>query len=125
MFQKLIFAGNLGGDPTMRILENGTEFCNFSVADTRKYKTQTGEDKSETTWFKVVVYGKQAAACNEYLKKGSSVIVEGRLIPDENGGPKVWKDKQEQSRASFDVRADSVRFLGGKPKEEQSAEETF
>ena len=72
----------------------------------------------ETTWFRVSVWGKQAESCNQYLAKGKQVLVEGRLIADEKGGPRVYESKGE-TRASFEINADTVRFLS--PRDEGPA----
>ena len=80
----------------------------------RKYTTADGQQKEETVWFRVSVWGKQAEPCNQYLSKGRKVLVEGTLVPDENGGPRVWTDKEGKPRASFEVRATTVRFLDSK-----------
>lgn len=121
MFQRLIIIGNLGRDPELRFTQDGNPVTTLSVATSRKYK-----DKDETTWFRVIVYGKQAESCNQYLTKGSKVLVEGRLIPDANGGPKVYQKKDGTWGASYDVTADSVRFLSskadGKSEEPESAD---
>ena len=81
MYQKLIIIGNLGRDPEMRYTPDGKAVTTFSVATSRKYN-----EKEETTWFRVSVWGKQAESCNQYLTKGSKVLVEGRLRPDANTG---------------------------------------
>ena len=106
MYQKLIFIGNLGSNPEMRFTPNGDPVTSFSVATSRKYG---GTD--ETTWFRVSVWGKQAESCNTYLSKGSKVLVEGRLRPDSNGSPRTFQRKDGTWAASFEVTADSVRFL--------------
>lgn len=111
MFQTLIICGNLGRDPEMRYLPNGNPVTSFSVATSRSYKGSNGEKVTETTWFQVSVFGKQAESCNKYLKKGSKVIVEGRLQADKNGGPRIWNDKSGEARASFEVVAGDVKFL--------------
>ena len=74
MYQKIIIVGNLGRDPEMRFTPEGNPVTSFSVAASRRYK-----DKDETTWFRVTVWGKQAETANQYLQKGSKVLVEGRL----------------------------------------------
>lgn len=113
MFHKVILVGNLGRDPEMRYTPSGTPVTTLSVATNRTY-TANGQPVKETAWFRVSVWGKQAEACNEYLKKGRTVLVEGRLNPDkESGGPRVWTGQDGQARASFEVTADTVRFLGG------------
>ncbi len=88
MYQTVIIVGHLGRDPEMRYLPNGQAVTSFSIASGRKYTGSDGQLVDETTWFRISVFGKQAEACNQYLKKGSSVLVEGRLKPDPaTGGP--------------------------------------
>ena len=81
---------------------------------------------SETTWFRVTAWRRLAEICNEYLKKGRQVYVEGRMIVDENGGPRVWTGQDGQPRVSLEVNASSVLFLGnggnGASEEEAPAE---
>ena len=108
MYQKLIFIGNLGSNPEMRFTPSGDPVTQFSVATSRKYG---GTD--ETTWFRVSVWGKQAESCNTYLSKGSRVLVEGRLKAE----PNVFQRKDGTWGASYDVTAETVRFLT--PKGEQ------
>jgi len=114
MYQKIIIVGNLGGDPEMRYLDSGTAVTNFSVATNRKWRDGQGEQKDETVWFRVSVWGKMAEVCNQYLSKGRQVMVEGRLRPDENGGPRIWTDQSGQPRASYEMSAFEVKFLGGR-----------
>jgi single-strand DNA-binding protein len=114
MYQRLVLVGNLGRDPEMRYTPNGTAVTSLSVATSRKYTTADGQQKEETVWFRVSVWGKQAEPCNQYLSKGRKVLVEGTLVPDENGGPRIWTDKEGKPRASFEVRANTVRFLDSK-----------
>ena len=114
MYQKITLVGNLGRDPELRYLQNGTPVTNLSVATNNTYNNQQGEQVKETTWFRVSVFGKQAESCSQYLTKGKSVLVEGRLKPDPTtGGPKMWTGNDGTSRASYDVTATTVRFLGG------------
>ena len=105
MYQKLIIIGNLGSNPEMRFTPNGDPVTTFSVATSRKY----GE-KDETTWFRVSVWGKQAETCNQYLHKGSKVLVEGRLKAE----PPVFQKKDGTWASSYEVTAENVRFLSGK-----------
>jgi single-strand DNA-binding protein len=114
MYQRLVLVGNLGRDPEMRYTPQGTPVTTFSVATSRKYTTADGQQKEETAWFRVQVWGKQGETVNQYLTKGSKVLVEGTLIPDENGGPRVWTGQDGKARASFEVRAQTVRFLSSK-----------
>lgn len=112
MYQKLIIVGNLGKDPEMRYAPNGDAVTSFSVATSRKYTDKSGQKVEETTWFRVSVWGKQAETCNQYLKKGSKVLVEGRLIADKaTGGPKIWTRQDGTAGSSFEITAESVRFL--------------
>lgn len=112
MFQTVVLVGNLGRDPEMRYTPNGTPVTSFSVATSRKYTGSDGQTKEETLWFRISVWGKQAETCNQYLSKGRQVLVEGSLVGDENGGPRVWVGQDGKPRASFEVRAQTVRFLG-------------
>lgn len=114
MYQKIIIAGNLGKDPEMRYAPSGDAVTSFSVATSNKYTDKSGQKVDETTWFRVSVWGKQAETCNQYLKKGKGVLVEGRLIADKaTGSPKIWTRQDGTSGASFEIRAENVRFLGG------------
>ena len=110
MYQKLIIVGNLGREPELRFSDKAEAVCTFSVAVGRKVK---GED--QTAWYRVTVWGNQAEPCSKYLTKGSKVLVEGQLQFDKaTGGPRVWEDKDGNSRASFEVFASQVVFLNSK-----------
>jgi single-strand DNA-binding protein len=109
MYQKLIIIGNLGSDPEMKLLPDGKAVTSFSVATSRKFS-----DKDETTWFRVSVWGKQAESCNQYLHKGSKVLVEGRLRGGEDGSPRTFTRKDGSTGASYEVVAESVKFLSGR-----------
>lgn len=114
MYQSLTIIGNLGRDPEMRYTPSGQAVTSFSVATSRTFTTQGGEQSKETVWFRVSAWGKTAEACKTYLHKGSKVLVVGRLTPDkETGNPRVYKNKEETYSASFDVTAQEVKFLGG------------
>jgi single-strand DNA-binding protein len=119
MYQRLVIVGNLGGDPEMRYTPDGTPVTNFSVATNRKWNNPDGSQGEETVWFRVTVWLKQAETCNQYLSKGRQVLVEGRLTPDKTtGGPRVWTGNDGKPRASFEMTADTVRFLSGGPRGE-------
>lgn len=121
MYQKIQIIGNLGRDPEMRMTDSGQSVTSFSVATTNQYTSKSGELVKETTWFRVSAWGKQAEVCNTYLKKGSKVFVEGRLSSDKStGGPRVFTKQDGTSSASFEITADTVRFLS--PKTEQQTE---
>jgi single-strand DNA-binding protein len=121
MYQKIVLVGNLGRDPEMRYTPGGTAVTNLSVATNRVYTNSSGEQIKETAWFRVSVWGKQAEACQEYLRKGRQVLVEGRLSPDENGNPRVWTRQDGTPAASYEVNAVTVRFLGGRAEGAGSA----
>ncbi|MCC6955315.1 MAG: single-stranded DNA-binding protein [Anaerolineales bacterium] len=113
MFHTIIIVGNLGRDPEMRYMPNGNPVTTMNIATSHKYTGSDGQLVDETTWFRVSVFGKQAESCNQYLKKGRSVLVEGRLKPDlATGGPRVWTRQDGTPGASFEVTASTVRFLG-------------
>lgn len=119
MFQTIILAGNLGRDPEMRYTPSGQPVTSFSVATNRQWTNNNGEIVKETVWFRVSVWGKMAEICNQYLKKGSKVLVEGRLTADPaTGGPRIWTGQDGQPRASFEVSAQTVRFLSSRAEVE-------
>lgn len=119
MFQTLILIGNLGKDPEMRYTPSGQPVTSFSVATNRQYTNNSGETVKETIWFRVSVWGKMAETCNQYLKKGSKVLVEGRLTADAaTGGPRIWNSQDGSPRASFEVNAQTVRFLSSRGETE-------
>ena len=114
-FHTIIIVGNLGKDPVMRYATNGNAVTEMNVASNRQYTDSAGQKVKETTWFKVSVWGKQAESCNTYLKKGSSVLVEGELRPDkETGNPKVFQKSDGSTGASYEVTSKTVKFLNGK-----------
>lgn len=113
MYQRLVIVGNLGQDPEMRYTSDGTPVTNFSIATNRRWTASDGSQGEETVWFRVTVWRRMAEVCNEYLEKGRQVLVEGRLNSDpETGGPRVWTGRDGQPRASFEVTAQTVKFLG-------------
>ena len=116
MYQKVIIIGNLGRDPEMRYMPDGTAVTNFSMATNRRWTDRnTGQPVDETTWFRVSVWGRQAETANQYLSQGRRVLVEGVLPPDRaTGGPRTYTRNDGTVGASFELRADNVRFLGGR-----------
>ncbi len=120
MYQKLIIIGNLVRDPEMRYTADGKAVTTFSMATNRKYN-----DKEETTWFRVNVWGKQAESSNQYLTKGSKVLVEGRLRPDSNtGNPQVFQKKDGSWGSSYEVSAEVVRFLSSRGESSSESSDT-
>lgn len=112
MYAKLTLVGNLGRDPEMRYMPDGTAVTNLNVATNRRWTDAHGQPAEETTWFRVSVWNKQAEACNQYLRKGSKVLVEGRLRPDpQTGSPRIWTSQNGNVGASYEVTADRIVFL--------------
>ncbi len=112
MFHTIIIVGNVGRDPEMRYTPSGQAVTSFSVATSRQYNNQQGQQVKETIWFRVSAWGKQAEVVSQYLKKGSKVLVEGRLNADPNtGGPRTFQRQDGTTGTSFEVTAQTVRFL--------------
>lgn len=115
MYQSLTIVGNVGKDPEMRYTPTGQAVTSFSVATNRQYTGSNGEQVKETIWFRVSTWGKLAETCNQYVKKGSKVLVEGRLTADKaTGGPRIWTKQDGSAGASFEVTANTVRFLSSR-----------
>lgn len=105
MFHQITLAGHLGRDPEMRFTPDGTPVTNLSVA----VKMQDG-----TCWMKVTCWGKLAETTNEYLRKGSAVLIVGKLRPaPDRMEPRTWQDNNGNCRASYEITAREVRFLSG------------
>jgi len=111
---KVFLMGNLTRDPELRYVPSGSAVVNFSVAVNRTYKDNAGERKEDTSFLRVVVWGKMAEICGEYLTKGRQVLVEGRLKS------RTWETPEGQKRNAVDVVATSVQFLGSRDKNQQS-----
>ncbi len=106
---KVIIVGNLGRDPEVRYTPNGSAVCNVSVATTRSWKNKESGDKSEETeWHRVVFYDKLAEIAGEYLKKGRSVYVEGRLKT------RKWQDKDGVEKYTTEIIATDMQMLGSR-----------
>jgi single-strand DNA-binding protein len=115
MYQQIIIVGNLGKDPEMRYTPSGTPVTSMNIATNRKYTGSDGQVVKETTWFRVSVFGKMAETVAQYLKKGSAVLVEGRLTPDKNsGGPRTYQRQDGTMGATYEVFANNVRFLSSR-----------
>lgn len=123
MYHTIIIVGNLGRDPEMRFTPSGQAVTNFSVASSRQYTANDGQTVKETIWFRISTWGKQAEVCNQYLRKGSKVLVEGRLVPDkETGSPRVYTRQDGTAGSSFEVSAATVRFLSSRGEDDSSAD---
>jgi single-strand DNA-binding protein len=123
MYQSITVIGRLGRDPEMRYLPNGDPVTSFSMATDRQYNDRNGQKVKETTWFRVSVFGKNAEIANQYLSKGKMVLVEGRLRPDpKSGGPATFTKQDGTVGASFEIVANTVRFLSPRDEGGQGGE---
>ena len=113
---KVILVGNLGKDPEVRYLDNGVAVANFSLATTENYKNKEGERVSQTEWHNIVLWRGLAEVAEKWLKKGSSVYVEGKIRT------RKWEDKEGNTRYSTEILGDNMTMLGGKPTSESPAE---
>ena len=104
---KVLLIGNLTRDPELRYIPSGSAVATFTVAVNRVYKDQSGEKKEQTSFIRVVVWGRRAEVCGEYLSKGSPVFVEGRLQSRD------WETQEGQKRSTVEVVADNIQFLRG------------
>lgn len=120
MYSKTIIVGNLGRDPESRFTPNGKQVTSFSVAVNNGYG-----DKKITAWYRVSAWNKLAEICLEYLKKGSLVLIDGRLEVDaETGRPRIWIDDNGNPQSALDITADTMKMLSSK-KESQSVDDAF
>ena len=116
-FNKVILAGNLTRDPELRYTPKGTAIAKFGLAVNRVWKNEAGESKEETTFVDLDAFGRQAETLAQYMKKGSPLLVEGRLRLDQ------WDDKQTgQKRSKLGVVVEGFQFLGGGNRGEASGE---
>ena len=123
MYQKITVVGYVGRDPEMRYLPDGTAVTNFSIATSRKYNdSRSNQQVDETTWFRISVFGRRAEVANQYISKGSRVLVEGRMSPDkETGGPRLWTRQDGSVAASYEIRATDFTFLSSREESAQMA----
>jgi single-strand DNA-binding protein len=105
---KVILVGNLGRDPELRYLPSGEQVANITIATSSKYKNKTGELVEETEWHRVTFFGKLADIVGQYLKKGSSIYVEGRIKT------RKYTDKDGVEKYATDIIANEMQMLGGR-----------
>lgn len=106
---KVILIGNLGKDPELKFLPSGQPVANFPIATSEKWKDKsTGETKEQTEWHNIIMFGKLAEIAGQYLKKGSSVFIEGRLQT------RKWQDKTGQDRYTTEIIANEMKMLGSR-----------
>ena len=109
MFQQIMLLGNLGRDPEMRYTPSGVPVTTFSVAVNRRWTGQDGQPQEKTTWFRVTAWRRDAELASQYLSKGRQVLVIGEM---EEARP--WTDREGNARASLEVTARTIRFIGGR-----------
>ena len=114
---KVILVGRLGKDPEVRHSNNGTAFCNFTLATDRSFQ-KDGQKTTETEWHKIVAIGRTAEVCGEYLQKGKQIYIEGRIQTRE------W-EKDGQKRWTTEIMVERMQMLGGKNDETKSGDVPF
>lgn len=109
---KVILVGNVGADPEIRALENGTKFARFNLATNETYVDKQGQRQTQTEWHRIIVWGKQAEVIEQYVKAGKLLYVEGRLRSSSY-------EKDGIKRYSTDIHCDTFKFLGSNPGQQQ------
>lgn len=112
---KVILIGNLGADPEVKYLNNGTTVANFRMATSENRTSPSGEKTTVTEWHRIVAFGKLAEICKQYLSKGKQVYIEGRLRT------RSWEDKDGNRRWTTEITANQMQMLGS-PSDSASAE---
>src|SRR4026209_548403 len=107
---KAILVGNLGADPEVRFTPGGQAVANFRIAMSTIWNDKAGQKQERTEWHRIVVWGRLAELCGEYLSKGRQCFVEGRLQTRE------WTDKEGKKNYSTEIVANNVQFIGGRPE---------
>ncbi len=114
-YNKITIVGHLGGDPEMRYTPSGASVTSFNVATNEQYTNEKGETVKITTWFRCAAWGKLGEVCNQYLRKGSKVLIEGRLTPDKNTGrPRLWTRQDGTAAADYELKVLELYFLDSK-----------
>jgi len=103
---KVILVGNLGADPEVKYLPNGTTVANFRIATTENRTSRSGEKTKVTEWHRIVAFGRLAEICGQYLNKGKQVYIEGRIQT------RSWEDKDGNRRFSTEIIANQMQMLG-------------
>ena len=104
---KVIILGRLGQDPEIRYTPSGAAVCNFSLATSESWTDKSGQKQEKTEWHRIVVWGKLAELCNQYLSKGRQAFVEGKLQT------RSWDDQNGQKKYTTEINATTVQFIGG------------
>ena len=104
---RVTLIGNLGSDPELRHTQSGTPVTNFNIATTERWNKKDGGREEKTEWHRIVAWGRTAELCAQYLSKGRSVYIEGRLQTNE------WENREGQKQRTTEIVANIVQFLGG------------
>jgi single-strand DNA-binding protein len=115
---RVILIGNLGKDPEIRSLEGGVKVANFSLATTESYKGKNGEKVDQTEWHNIVLWRGLAEVAENYLKKGNSIYVEGKIRTRD------WTDKDGNKRYTTEIIADNMVMLGGRRDQPENGNNT-
>ena len=114
---KCLFIGHLGADPEARYLPSGESVSNFRIACTDTWKDkESGEKKESTEWVSIDAFGKLAEICNQYLKKGAQVYIEGSMRT------RKWQDKEGKDRYTTSIKCSEMKMLGSKPQQGDQSE---
>ena len=113
---KVTLLGNLGADPETKKIASGQSLTLFNLATSNAWTNREGQKQEHTEWHRIVVWGKQAETCAEYLSKGSKVYIEGRLQT------RSWEDNNGQKKYTTEVVASQVLFLSGNQEKRSSSE---
>lgn len=110
---KVILIGNLGKDPEVRSTPSGSKVANFSIATSERYKDKSGQQVDKTEWHRIVMWRGLAEVAEKYLKKGSTICIEGKLTT------RSWDDSNGQKKYMTEIVADNMQMLGGKNEDSQ------
>ncbi len=114
-YHEITVIGRLGRDPELRHTSGGGAVTSFPLAAHHRNRNPQGELVKETLWFQVTAWERNAENAAQYLKKGSQVMVKGRLTPDpETGSPRLWERRDGSAGASYEITAREIIFLGGR-----------
>jgi len=116
---KVILIGNLGADPEIRHLSSGSVVANFSLATSESYTNKNGEKVTQTEWHRIELWDGLARIAEQYLKKGRTVFIEGKLKYEN------WQDQDGNSRTTTRIRGLNMQLLGGRPDESQSSSPSY
>ena len=114
MYNRVILLGRLTRDIELRYTQNGLAIAKTAIATNRKYKTQSGEQKEETCFIDITLFGRAAEIANQYLSKGRQVLVEGRLVYEQ------WTDQTGQKRSKHSVTVDNLQMIGSRDSASQN-----